>query len=55
MLALWLGQDDRGVIAPGMLADIAVFDPEAVQAWRRILNPINTLWESNTFSSTEFR
>ncbi len=31
MPALWLGQDERGVIAPGMLADIAVFDPEVIQ------------------------
>ena len=31
MPALWLGQDERGVIAPGMLADIAVFDPDVIQ------------------------
>jgi N-acyl-D-aspartate/D-glutamate deacylase len=31
MPARWLGQADRGVIAEGMLADVAVFDPETVQ------------------------
>ena len=31
MPALWLGQDERGVLAPGMLADIAVFDPNVIQ------------------------
>ena len=30
MPARWLGQNDRGVIAEGMLADVAVFDPETV-------------------------
>ena len=29
--ARWLGQADRGVLAEGMLADVAVFDPETVQ------------------------
>ncbi|GMV04058.1 MAG: N-acyl-D-amino-acid deacylase [Gemmatimonadota bacterium] len=29
--ARWLGQTDRGVIAEGMLADVAVFDPMTVQ------------------------
>lgn len=31
MPARWLGQSDRGTIAEGMLADVAVFDPEAIQ------------------------
>ncbi|HSG08156.1 MAG TPA: D-aminoacylase [Longimicrobiales bacterium] len=31
MPARWLGQTDRGVLAEGMLADVAVFDPEAIQ------------------------
>ncbi len=31
MPAEWLGQTDRGVIAPGMLGDVAVFDPEVIQ------------------------
>lgn len=31
MPARWLGQDDRGVIAEGMLADVAVFDPEVIR------------------------
>jgi N-acyl-D-aspartate/D-glutamate deacylase len=31
MPARWLGQADRGVLAVGMLADVAVFDPETVQ------------------------
>jgi len=26
-----LGKDDRGVLAEGMLADVAVFDPETIQ------------------------
>jgi N-acyl-D-aspartate/D-glutamate deacylase len=30
MPAKWLGQADRGVLAVGMLADVAVFDPETV-------------------------
>ncbi|MDH5589887.1 MAG: D-aminoacylase [Gemmatimonadota bacterium] len=30
MPALWLGRTDMGVIAPGMRADIAVFDPETI-------------------------
>ena len=30
MPARWLGQDDRGVIAVGMLADVAVFDPAVI-------------------------
>ena len=29
--ARWLGQDDRGIIEEGKLADIAVFDPEVLQ------------------------
>lgn len=29
--AQWLGQTDRGVVAEGMLADVAVFDPQTVQ------------------------
>lgn len=31
MPATWLGQTDRGRLAPGMLADVAVFDPDAIQ------------------------
>lgn len=31
MPARWFGQNDRGVIAEGMLADVAVFDPEAIR------------------------
>ena len=30
MPAHWIGQMDRGVIAEGMLADVAVFDPEVI-------------------------
>ena len=30
MPAQWLGQNDRGVIAEGMLADVAVFDPDVI-------------------------
>jgi N-acyl-D-aspartate/D-glutamate deacylase len=29
--ASWLGQEDRGVIAEGMLADVAVFDPDVIR------------------------
>lgn len=29
--ARWLGQDDRGVIEEGKLADVAVFDPEVIR------------------------
>ncbi|MDP2955516.1 MAG: D-aminoacylase [Longimicrobiales bacterium] len=31
MPAQWIGQTDRGVLAEGMLADVAVFDPETIQ------------------------
>jgi len=31
MPARWFGQNDRGVIAEGMLADVAVFDPEVIR------------------------
>lgn len=31
MPARWIGQEDRGVIAEGMLADVAVFDPEVIE------------------------
>lgn len=31
MPAQWMGQSDRGTIAVGMLADIAIFDPETIQ------------------------
>ena len=31
MPAQWLGQADRGIIEVGMLADIAVFDPDVIQ------------------------
>ncbi|MCA9738651.1 MAG: D-aminoacylase [Gemmatimonadetes bacterium] len=31
MPADWLGQTDRGRLAPGMLADVAVFDPETIR------------------------
>ncbi len=31
MPARWMGQDDMGVIAEGMRADVAVFDPEVIQ------------------------
>ncbi len=31
MPARWLGRDDLGVIAEGMRADVAVFDPETIQ------------------------
>lgn len=31
MPARWLGQDDMGVIAEGMRADVAVFDPAVIQ------------------------
>jgi N-acyl-D-aspartate/D-glutamate deacylase len=31
MPAQWLGQNDRGVIAEGMLADVAIFDPDVIQ------------------------
>lgn len=31
MPAQWMGQRDRGVIAPGMWADVAIFDPDKVQ------------------------
>ena len=31
MPAEWLGQRDRGRIAVGMLADVAVFDPDVIE------------------------
>jgi N-acyl-D-aspartate/D-glutamate deacylase len=31
MPAHWLGQTDRGVIGEGMLADVAIFDPDVIQ------------------------
>ena len=31
MPAQWMGQTERGVISEGMLADVAVFDPEVIQ------------------------
>lgn len=32
--AQWLGLDDRGALEPGMRADLAVYDPEAVEVVR---------------------
>ena len=29
--ARWMGQTERGIIAEGMLADVAVFDPDVIQ------------------------
>ncbi|MGI9627028.1 MAG: N-acyl-D-amino-acid deacylase family protein, partial [Longimicrobiales bacterium] len=31
MPARWMGQTDRGTIAPGMLGDVAIFDPDVIQ------------------------
>ena len=39
MPAKWLGQNERGVIAEGMLADVAVFDPETVGDRATYTNP----------------
>ena len=35
----WMGQTDRGVLSPGKLADIVVFDPETVEDRSRYTDP----------------